>query len=359
MCAGGAPLASRGAARRAGAAEGVLRVERVAVKTVFSEVPCPDADARHVDRVLESLLHFARVVFGNRAVPDVHADADHAQRRSIGRALHDTAALEQPAPLAATRADAIFRVVVIRAAGNVRREAALRLADIVAVDIVVPALHVVSAIAGLDIEPLAPVVVPAGPLDAEVELPQPDLRAPQRRFESCFAAAQLELGLLLRLDIERDADRNGRIAFEIPFADPAAILEPAIFARGDTDAVLDFERLGAPFEMVADGAFDALCIVGMQPRVPGPRLALPLLALVSRHRKPHGAARLHIARDVPVPERGASAPQRGRELRFLLLQHHLGPLACIDLDADAGRAKRPSCFVELDHLAALQEPHPA
>src|SRR5262249_30218832 len=123
------------------------------------------------------------------ALLDIHADTDHAQGDTVGIALDHAAALEQPAPTAHPVTDAVFRIVVIGFAGDVITEPPRSNPDIVRMNVGIPARHMLLPFAGIQIEPIAPVAVPAGVLGAEVQLPQAHAGAPYGRFQPCLGGA--------------------------------------------------------------------------------------------------------------------------------------------------------------------------
>jgi hypothetical protein len=62
---------------------------------------------------------------------------------------------------------------------------------------------------------------------------------------------------------------------------------------------------------------------------------------------------------VPLPERGACAPQRRREPRLAVAAGDLLALAAIDVEHQAGDALGRAVALALDDAAAMKHPQPA
>src|SRR5262249_39382789 len=143
------------------------------------------------------------------ALFDIHADTNHAQGNAAGITLNHTATLKQPSPTALLVADAVLRIVVVSFSGNVIPESARSCCHIVRMNICVPASNMVPTFTRLQVQPIAPVAVPARAVGAEVQLPQAHPRAPDGCFQPRLTRAQLALGTLLGIDVQRDTDRRG------------------------------------------------------------------------------------------------------------------------------------------------------
>jgi len=62
---------------------------------------------------------------------------------------------------------------------------------------------------------------------------------------------------------------------------------------------------------------------------------------------------------MPLPERRARPPQRGREPRFAVAARNLFALAPVDVEQQAGDAQRGAVVSTLHDAATMQHPQPA
>jgi len=222
----------------------------------------------------------------------------------------------------------------------------------------VPALGVALAFAGLDVVAIAPVVEPARAPRREIRFPQPDARTPRGRLEHRLARAQVRLGVLGRVDVERHADDQHRPTLQVPLDRAAAILHPAVFPARGLEAVLELHRIARALRVLAQLRVHALAILGMQVAEPRIGRRVPLRARIACHCQPQRARRARVARHVPLPERGARAPQRRGEARLAVAARDLLALAPVDVEQDARDAHRRSVAITLHHAAAMQDPQP-
>ncbi len=227
------------------------------------------------------------------------------------------------------------------------------------VDVVVPAIDVAIALAGVDVEAAAPVVEPVRAARDAIEFVKPHARAPDRGLEPRLGRAQRHLGALLRVDVDRHADHRDRLAIEIPFDDTPAVHQPFPGAIGAAQPVFEFEVLRTPFEVLIDQALHRGLVVGVDAGQPGLRLLLPGFAAVAGHREPQRAAHGGVARTMDLPEGRARPPQRGRQARLVLLRLDLGALARVDFDADAAGLQWHAIGAAPRDAATLQQPQPA
>ena len=169
----------------------------------------------------------------------------------------------------------------------------------------------------------------------------------------------MRFGVFGGVDVERDADDQHRPALQIPLDGAAAILHPAVFAAGGLKAVFELDRIALALRVFLQLPVDALAILGMQVAEPGVRHRVPLRARIARHRQPQRTRGARIAGHVPLPERGARAPQRGRESRLAVAARHLFALAPVDVEQQPGDALRGSIALAQHDAAAMQHPQPA
>ena len=184
--------------------------------------------------------------------------------------------------------------------------------------------------------------------------------APQAAVSSMrFAGAQVRFGMFGGVDVERDADDQHRPALQVPFDRAAAILHPAVFAARGLEAVFELDRVAHALRVFAQLPVDALAIVGMQVAEPGIRRRVPLRTRVAGHRQPQRTRGARIARHVPLPERGARAPQRGGEPRLAVAARDFLALAPVDVEQQPGDARRGAIALALHDASAVQHPQPA
>ena len=128
---------------------------------------------------------------------------------------------------------------------------------------------------------------------------------------------------------------------------------------GGLEAVFEFHRVAQALRVFAQLAVDALAILGMQVAEPGIRRRVPLRARIAGHRQPQRAGGARIAGHVPLPECGARAPQRGGEPRLAVAARDFLALAPVDVEQQAGDARRGAVALTLHDAATVQHPQPA
>ena len=169
----------------------------------------------------------------------------------------------------------------------------------------------------------------------------------------------MRFGMFGGVDVERDADDQHRTPLQIPFDRAAAILHPAVFAAGGLKAIFELDRIALALGVLLQLPVDALAIVGMQVAEPRVRHHVPLRTRVAGHRQPQRTRGARVAGYVPLPERGARAPQRRREPRLAVAARDLFALAPVDVEQQPGDALRGSVALALHDAAAMQDPQPA
>ena len=169
----------------------------------------------------------------------------------------------------------------------------------------------------------------------------------------------MRFGMFGGVDVERDTDDQHRPALQVPLHRAAAILHPAEFAAGGLKAVFELDRVAHALRVLAQLPVDVLAIVGMQVAEPWIRRRVPLRTRVAGHRQPQRTRGARIAGHMPLPERGARAPQRGREPRLAVAARDLLALAPVDVEQQPGDAQRGSIVIALHDASAVQDPQPA